>query len=88
MHSLLHGLEPANVLAFFEDITKIPHASGKESALADYVIEFAKKNALFYHRDQNNNVLVRKKASPSYESHRRGRGVRCGKLCGSCSSVY
>ena len=34
---ILGGYEPAAVLAFFEDICAIPHVSGDERAVADYI---------------------------------------------------
>jgi len=66
---LINGYEHNRIYNFFEDICKIPHGSGNESAVADYICDFAKKNSLYFYRDSLNNVLIRKKASPGYESH-------------------
>ena len=39
---ILSAYEPASVLSFFEDICAIPHVSGDERAIADYIEAFAK----------------------------------------------
>lgn len=47
-------------LKFFEEIMGIPRASGKEEKIADYLIEYAKKNNLQCSKDKYNNVFIRK----------------------------
>ncbi len=66
-HSVLAGYEPASVLAFFEDICAIPHVSGDERALADYVEAFARARGLACHRDAVHNVFIRLPASAGCE---------------------
>ncbi|MDD5792745.1 MAG: beta-Ala-His dipeptidase [Erysipelotrichaceae bacterium] len=56
-------------LKFFEDIAAIPRGSYNEKGIADYICKFAEDHNLQYHRDNINNLLVRKPASPGYESH-------------------
>ncbi len=63
-HSVLAGHGPADVLRFFEDICAIPHVSGDERALSDYVVQFAADRGLFCRRDDANNVFIRLPASP------------------------
>lgn len=65
---MLCGHEPTAVLAFFEDICAVPHVSGDERAVADYIENFARARGLFCHRDEVNNVFVRRPASVGHES--------------------
>lgn len=44
----------------FEEIMKTPRPSGKEDKIADYLCDFAKKNGLKRHRDELNNVIIKK----------------------------
>lgn len=53
----------------FEDISAIPRGSFKEEKIADFVCDFAKSLGLEYTRDEANNVVVRKPATPGYEDH-------------------
>ena len=62
------GLEPQDVLYYFEQISGIPRPSGKEEAIGDYLIAFAKEHDLEYHRDAANNVILIQEASPGRES--------------------
>lgn len=65
---ILAGYEPASVLSFFEDICAIPHVSGDERAIADYVEAFAKTRSLSCYRDSVHNVFIKLPASIGYES--------------------
>lgn len=53
----------------FEDISAIPRGSFKEGKIADFVCDFAEKLGLEHTRDEANNVVVRKPATPGYEDH-------------------
>ena len=53
----------------FEDISAIPRGSFKEEKIADFVCNFAKNLGLEYTRDEANNIVVRKPATPGYEDH-------------------
>ena len=64
---ILAGYEPAAVLGFFEDICAIPHVSGDERAVADYIEAFARARGLFCYRDEVNNVFLRRPASAGHE---------------------
>lgn len=47
----------------FLRISKIPRESGHEEKIADFFVDVAKKNHLYYFRDENNNVLIKKKGN-------------------------
>lgn len=53
---------------FFESICRIPHGSGNEKAIADYVEAFAKDRGLYSYRDSFDNVLIKRAATPGYEN--------------------
>ena len=67
MSYVIQGYEPKRALEIFEDICAIPHGSGNESGVADYICRFAEKNSLFCLRDETGNVFVRKCATAGYE---------------------
>ncbi len=67
MSNPFEGLKPSHVWKHFNQIIKIPHCSGNERALGDYIIEQAKKLNLDWKQDDVGNVLVSKKASPGKE---------------------
>jgi dipeptidase D len=56
------------VFFFFEEISKIPHPSENTSLIANYLTDFAKARGLWYTRDEYNNVIIRKPATPGYEN--------------------
>jgi len=68
MSSLFEGLKPSLLWKHFEQILKIPHCSGNEKALGDYIISVAKDRNLAWKRDKVGNVVVGKKASPGHEN--------------------
>lgn len=65
--SVLSGLQPANVLRYFEGIAAIPHGSGNTKAISDYCVAFAKAHGLEYMQDAVNNVIIIKPATIGYE---------------------
>lgn len=67
MSYIINGYKPEKLFNFFEDICAIPHGSGNEKGIADYIESFAKERNLFYVRDELDNVFIRKNASPGYE---------------------
>ncbi len=67
MASRLTELNPTALWKHFEEFLKIPHGSGNEKALGDYIISVAEKNNLEWKRDDVGNVVVSKKASPGME---------------------
>lgn len=53
---------------YFEEISRIPHGSGNEKALSDYLVSFAELHNLENYQDQDYCVLIRKPASKRYET--------------------
>lgn len=47
----------------FLRISKIPRESGREEKIADFFVSVAKENNLYYFKDENNNVLIKKKGN-------------------------
>ena len=68
MKQVLLGCEPAEVFAFFEELSAIPRGSKNEKAASDYVMEFAKQRGLAASRDALYNTVVKKPGSPGCES--------------------
>ncbi len=64
MNYITEGLQPAGMLRFFEDICKIPHGSGNEQAISDYLMSFARQRGLACYQDEALNVLIVKEATP------------------------
>lgn len=59
--TLIAQMQP--IYDFFKDIAAIPHGSGNEAGLCNYIEEFAKKRSLEYHRDNADNIIVWKNAT-------------------------
>lgn len=68
MNYIINGYEPNKLFNFFEDICAIPHGSGNEKGIADYIERFAKERGLFCIRDGLDNVFIRKNATVGYEN--------------------
>jgi dipeptidase D len=67
MPSALTELQPSHIWKHFARIVTIPHGSGNEKPLGDYVLSFAQSLKLACQRDKVGNVLVSKPASPGHE---------------------
>lgn len=65
--SMIHGYKCDRALQIFEDICKIPHGSGNESGVADYIQKHADALGLYNTRDSFGNVFIKKPASAGYE---------------------
>ncbi len=63
-------LEPRRLWNIFADVCSIPHPSGHEARLRDYVLEFARKNMLAAECDAVGNVLLSKSASTGFEDRK------------------
>lgn len=61
--------QPTNVFKYFYDLTQIPRGSGNTKAVSDYLVDFAKRNGLWYHQDSANNVIIKKPATKGYENY-------------------
>ncbi len=68
MLDIIRGIKNEAPFEYFEKISKIPRASGNEGAICDFLVDFAKGLGLEYFRDENNNVLIVKKASRGREN--------------------
>lgn len=68
MNYVTNGYSPKEVFEIFEDICAIPHGSGNESGVADYIESYAKARELFCFRDSTGNVFIRKEATAGYEN--------------------
>lgn len=66
--AVLENLEPKQVFKFFEDMTKIPHGSGNEKSISDFLVNFAKERNLEVIQDKELNVIIKKNASAGYEN--------------------
>ncbi len=66
---LLKDLQPSRVFYYFEDLCAIPHGSGNTGRISDYCVDFAKAHNLEWYKDEFNNVIIKKKASPGYQDH-------------------
>lgn len=64
---IIHGYEPTDYFNWFEEISKIPHGSGKEHKLGDFILKFAHERELFAERDEIGNIFVKVPASKGYE---------------------
>ena len=64
---VLENYEPRAVLRFFEEICSIPHGSGNTGKISDYLVRFARERQLDFRKENCNNVIIRKPASPGYE---------------------
>jgi len=67
MTDALAGLKPAFLWKHFSRLLKIPHGSGNERALGDYIVSVAKDLNLTWKRDRVGNVLISKPATPGHE---------------------
>lgn len=56
------------LINFFKEISKVPRNSKEEGKIAEYLCNFAASRNLWYRKDENNNVLIKKKASKGYEN--------------------
>ncbi|MDW7760926.1 MAG: aminoacyl-histidine dipeptidase [Acidobacteriota bacterium] len=68
MTTRLNDLKPSHLWKHFEKILEIPHCSGNEKKLGDYVLSVAAAHNLSARRDKVGNIVVEKKASPGYEN--------------------
>ena len=53
-------MDVEKVISYFKKVCSIPRASGDETAIADYIVAFAKERNLDVYRDEVNNIIIRK----------------------------
>ncbi|HCI6803542.1 TPA: beta-Ala-His dipeptidase [Klebsiella quasipneumoniae subsp. similipneumoniae] len=61
-------LEPWQVLKHFKNLSSLPRGSQGEKQVSDYLLSFATSLGLEASQDEMDNILIRKPASPGYES--------------------
>ena len=54
--------------AYFEEISRVPRVSGRTADIAEYLTAFAVKRGLEYHRDESDNVIIKKPATEGHET--------------------
>lgn len=64
---LFQNREPAGALRKFYDISQIPRVPGAMKSISEYLVRWARGLGLEVLRDETDNVLVRKPASPGRE---------------------
>ncbi|WP_352417416.1 aminoacyl-histidine dipeptidase [Clostridium tertium] len=62
----LENLKPERVFYYFEELTKIPHCSGEEKEISDYLANFAKEHNLDFIQDEALNVIIKKPGTKGY----------------------
>lgn len=62
----MNGTE--RVISIFKELNQIPRPSHHEEKVADYLCQFAEGLHLEYERDKENCVVIRKPATPGYET--------------------
>lgn len=65
---ILTEIEPKDVMKYFEDISQIPRASGKEQAISDYLKAFGESLNLKTIQDSANNIIIKKPGTKGYEN--------------------
>ncbi len=66
----IQQLKPERLWHYFAEICNIPRPSKKEEKIAAYLIDFAKAHQLWHQLDEAGNVIIRKPASPGYETRK------------------
>lgn len=66
--SILSAYDKEQVLYFFEEICKIPHGSGNEKAISDYILNIGKENNFYCRQDEFLNVVIKKDGTTEYEN--------------------
>lgn len=64
----LQEMDYKGIFKYFYEISAIPRGSGNEKEISDYLVAFAKEHNLEYTRDEANNVIMVKPATPGYEN--------------------
>ena len=63
MNYVIKEHQPKRVFEIFEELCAIPHGSGNEKGIADYIEAFARGLGLPVLRDETGNVFVRMSAA-------------------------
>ncbi len=63
----ISAIQPESVFRFFREITSIPHGSGNENQIRDYITRLAHKHGYSWKNDHAGNLVVKKPAAQGYE---------------------
>lgn len=64
---VLSDIEPREVMFFFEELSARHRCSQHEKDATDYIAAFAEERGLDYHRDDLDNIIVKKPGTTGYE---------------------
>lgn len=64
----INELEPKKVFEYFALLSSVPHGSGNMKPIADICENFARERGLELLRDDCDNIIIKKNATPGYES--------------------
>ncbi|MBE5936264.1 MAG: aminoacyl-histidine dipeptidase [Lachnospiraceae bacterium] len=67
MERVLENIDYRNIFKYFEEICNIPHGSGNNKKISDYLVRFAVDRGLEYYQDEALNVIIYKPASEGME---------------------
>lgn len=65
---VLDHIEPREVMYFFEDLSQRHRCSRHEKDATDYIADFAAARGLTHHRDDLQNIIVKKPGTAGYEN--------------------
>ncbi len=65
---VLEQIEPQEVMYFFEELSRKHRCSRYEKPATDYIANFAEQRGLQFHRDEMQNIIVKKPGTPGYEN--------------------
>lgn len=66
--TVIEGLQPAEVLKYFSELSDVPRGSGNEKGVSDFLVGFAKEHNLEVIQDKAYNVIIKKPGSKGYEN--------------------
>jgi dipeptidase D len=68
MNPSLTNLDYKNIFHYFSEISAVPRGSANNTAISNYLVDYAKKHGLDYMQDEYENVIIMKEASKGYEN--------------------
>ncbi len=68
---IFEGLEPSKVFYWFEEICRIPHGSGNEKAISDYIAAAARDRGFNVIQDPSRNLVVDLPATKGLENRKK-----------------
>lgn len=68
MNSILKEKDYKKVFHYFTEISAVPRGSKNNTAISNYLVQFAKDRNLEYYQDEYENVVIIKEATAGYEN--------------------